>query len=131
MALGRPSKRRRRGESAGAGAKDATGSDPLTNVVIADIVLRGAGILLRQRLEKGLIAGQVPRERVRRLVEERSILTTAALYGASRLATRSPLGLALVAGGLAAKVLYDRGKRIEAERRARRLSAPGDPGTGT
>lgn len=98
--------------------------DPVTNLVIADIVLRGAGSLLRQKLEKGLITGQLDGDKARQLVEGRGMASSLALWGASRLATRSPIGLAVVAGGLAAKVLYDRGKRIEAKRRARKQSAP-------
>ena len=49
------------------------------------------------------------------------------LWGASRLATRSPVGLAVVAGGLAAKVLYDRGKAIEQRRRARKAALAPPP----
>lgn len=96
--------------------------DPVTNLVIADIVLRGAGSLLRQRLEKGLLTSQIESEKAKRLVESRGMVSTLALWGASRLATRSPAGLAVVAGGLAAKVLYDRGKRLEARRRAKRAA---------
>jgi hypothetical protein len=94
--------------------------DPVTNLVIADIVLRGAGSLLRQKLEKGLITGQLEADKAKRLVEGRGMASSLALWGASRLATRSPIGLAVVAGGLAAKVLYDRGKRIEAKRRVKK-----------
>ncbi|OBV12353.1 Guanylate kinase [Erythrobacter dokdonensis DSW-74] len=97
--------------------------DPVTNLVIADIVLRGAGSLLRQRLEKGLLTGQLDGDKAKHLVESRGMVSTLALWGASRLATRSPVGLAVVAGGLAAKVLYDRGKQIEAKRRARKAAA--------
>jgi hypothetical protein len=94
--------------------------DPVTNLVIADIVLRGAGSLLRRKLEKGLITGQLDGEKARRLIEGRGMVSSMALWSASKLATRSPAGLAVVAGGLAAKVLYDRGKRLEAKRRARK-----------
>jgi hypothetical protein len=94
--------------------------DPVTNLIIADVVLRGAGSLLRQRLEKGLLTGQLDGEKARRLVENRDMVSTLALWGASKLATRSPVGLAVVAGGLAAKVLYDRGKRLEATRQAKK-----------
>lgn len=104
--------------------------DPVTNLVIADIVLRGAGNLLRQRLEKGMLTGQLDNEKAKKLVESRGIASTLALWGASRLATRSPVGLAVVAGGLAAKVLYDRGKAIEGRRRKRKaLPAPPPPGS--
>jgi hypothetical protein len=94
--------------------------NPVTNMVIADIVLRGAGSLLRQRLEKGLLTSQLDGDKAHHLVESRGVVSALALWGASRLAMRSPVGLAVVAGGLAAKVLYDRGKQIEAKRRKRK-----------
>ena len=91
-----------------------------TNLVIADIVLRAAGGMLRERMEKGLLIKSYDAAKAERLVDGRSLATSLALWGASRLARRSPLGLAVVAGGLAAKVFYDRGKRLEAKRAARK-----------
>ena len=91
-----------------------------TNLVIADIVLRAAGGLLRNRMDKGLLVASYDKAKAEKLVDGRSLATSVALWGASRLATRSPIGLAVVAGGLAAKVLYDRGKRLNANRRTRK-----------
>ena len=91
-----------------------------TNLIIADIVFRAAGGLLRDRLEKGLLTRSYDSAKAEKLVDGRGLATTVALWGASHLARRSPLGLAVVAGGLAAKVFYDRGKRLERRRRARR-----------
>lgn len=121
--------RKRRAGKGGHGAQEATpgkaarklllpSPSAATNVVIADIVLRAAGGLLRDRMEKGILVRSHDKSKAHRMVEGRSIATSLALWGASRLARRSPLGLALVAGGLAAKVFYDRGKRLEAERSA-------------
>ncbi|MFN9499432.1 MAG: hypothetical protein ACK554_01380 [Erythrobacteraceae bacterium] len=98
--------------------------NPVTNMVIADIVLRGAGSLLRQRLEKGLLTSQLDGDKAHHLVESRGVVSALALWGASRLAMRSPVGLAVVAGGLAAKVLYDRGKQVQARRRTRKSAKP-------
>lgn len=95
-----------------------------TNLVIADIVLRAAGGMLRNRLEKGMLIKSYDKAKAERLVDGRSLATNVALWGASHLARRSPLGLAVVAGGLAAKAFYDRGKRLEAKRNARRPAAP-------
>lgn len=97
-----------------------------TNLVIADIVMRAAGGLLRDRLEKGLIVRHPDgAAKADKLVAKRGVATSAMLWGASRIARRSPFGLAVVAGGLAAKVLYDRGKELEAKRAKKK--AGGDP----
>ena len=103
-----------------------------TNVMIADIVLRAAGSLLRARLEKGLLVqsygpDEKGRAKAARLIEGRSLGASLALWGASHLARRSPLGLALVAGSLALKVLYDRGKRLETKRRPSRRQPAAPP----
>ncbi|WP_296717313.1 hypothetical protein [Erythrobacter sp.] len=114
-----PTKRTDAGKS---GESRLPSPDPATNLMIADVVLRGANLLLRKRLEKGLLTGQIGSDNAKRLVENRGVMSTVALWGASRLATRSPVGLAVVAGGLAAKVLYDRGKRVQAKRRTRKTA---------
>jgi len=101
-----------------------------TNLVIADIVLRAAGGLLRDRLEKGLIVKSHGKAKADKLVGNRGLASSLALYGASRLARRSPLGLAVVAGGLAAKVFYDRGKRLEKKRRVAKSAPPAPPSSG-
>ena len=93
-----------------------------TNLVIADIVLRAAGSLLRDRLEKGLLIKGHGEDKAAKLLGKRGLASSLALYGASRIARRSPMGLAVVAGGLAAKVFYDRGKRLEAKRRAKKAA---------
>ncbi|WP_156317980.1 hypothetical protein [Porphyrobacter sp. AAP60] len=95
-----------------------------TNLVIADIVMRAASGLLRKRMEKGMLIKSYDSARAEKLVDGRGVAATVALWGASRLATRSPIGLAVIAGGLAAKVLYDRGKQIQTDRRSRKV-----PGT--
>jgi hypothetical protein len=95
-----------------------------TNLVIADIVLRAAGGLLRDRLEKGLLVKSYDQTKAEKLVDGRGVASSLALWGASHLARRSPIGLAVVAGGLAAKVFYDRGKRLEKKRRAKKAAPP-------
>ncbi|NKB16046.1 MAG: hypothetical protein HC774_02675 [Sphingomonadales bacterium] len=131
--LGRAAKGAKRGGKASPDALEPTDAKPTapgglplpspvagTNLVIADIVLRAAGGYLRNRMEKGLLVKSYDKAKAEKLVDGRNLATSLALWGASRIATRSPVGLAVVAGGLAAKVLYDRGKRLESKRRARR-----------
>ena len=97
--------------------------DPATNLLIADIVLRGASSLFRKNVEKRVASKTAQsEEEAQQLLDGRGIIRTLGLYGASKLATRSPLGLGIVAGGLVAKTLYDRGKARQ--RRMRRKSRP-------
>ncbi|MEO1489172.1 MAG: hypothetical protein AAFR88_07030 [Pseudomonadota bacterium] len=82
-----------------------------TNLMIADIALRGASSLFRRNVEGRIArAGSRNEDEARDALDGRTVLTSIALYGASKMATRSPIGLGLVVGGLAFKVLYDRGK---------------------
>ena len=93
-------------------------TNPATNLVIADVVLRGISLLLRKNIEKKVAKASYGDEsRAHDLVKGRTIGTSLALYGASRLATRSPLGLGVVTGALIAKTLYDRGKTRQRQRR--------------
>ncbi|MEA1619989.1 hypothetical protein SOQ14_13785 [Erythrobacter sp. T5W1-R] len=122
----RPARSRAKSKSAEPAATPETGTDaglagvplpstnPATNFLIADIVLRAAGDLVRERVERGMITKTYDEEKAEELVDSSGLLTTVALYGISRIATRSPAGLAIVAGGLVLKALYDRGKSIEA-----------------
>ncbi len=86
-------------------------TNPGTNLLIADIVVRGASTLLRRGVEERVVKASADTdEEAREVLDGRTMLTTLALYGASKLATRSVPGLAVVAGGLVLKTLYDRGK---------------------
>ncbi len=141
MARGKGASKGKRGKAAAAPPTDAAaaktsaptgpGGLPLpspvaaTNLVIADIVLRAAGGMLRNRMERGLLVKSYDKAKADKLVDGRGLATSVALWGASHLARRSPLGLAVVAGGLAAKVFYDRGKRLEAKRKARKAPTGG------
>lgn len=88
-------------------------TDPATNFVITDIMLRAAGDFAREAIERKTLTETYDRETAEKIVSSQSIAKTIALYGITRIATRSPVGLAVVAGGLALKALYDRGKSIE------------------
>ena len=86
-------------------------TNPATNLLIADIVVRGASTLLRKKVQKRVAEASAGSEsEAREVLDGRTMLTTLGLYGASKLATRSVPGLAIVTGGLLVKTLYDRGK---------------------
>ncbi|MEM6907434.1 MAG: hypothetical protein AAF494_02040 [Pseudomonadota bacterium] len=106
-------------------AKDAAGvrekaetsaSGQAVNAVLAGIILRGLGDVVLDKLEQRLVIARYDPARARDLIDGRTVFTSLALYGASKLATRSVPGLAVVAGGLFAKSLYDRGKRLQRSR---------------
>ncbi|MEM6584236.1 MAG: hypothetical protein AAF692_00610 [Pseudomonadota bacterium] len=82
-----------------------------TNLLIADIVVRGASRLFRDSVERRVAKASAQDEgEAEALLDGKTLIKSLAIYGASKLATRSPVGLGLVAGGLAVKTLYDRGK---------------------
>ena len=82
--------------------------DPMTNLIIADVALRGGGRLLRHVVERSLLGVKYTPDQARDIVKGRSM--TQALVGTAvaRIATRSVPGALLVGGGLIAKALYDR-----------------------
>lgn len=99
-------------------------TNPATNLLIADIVVRGASTLLRKSIDKRVVRASADSdEEAREVLNGRTILTTIGLYGASKIATRSLPGLALVTGGLVAKTLYDRGRVLQARRRLAKSGA--------
>ena len=97
----------------------APSPNPATNLLIAEVVLRGASTLFRKRVEKKVAKASYEDEaEAERLLDGKTVITTLGLYSASKLATRSPLGLGVVASGLVLKTLYDRGKARQQRRRS-------------
>jgi hypothetical protein len=90
--------------------------NPATNLMLADIVIRGGGRLLRHTVEKTLLGAKYPPGKADDIVKSRTMLHTLVGTAVARVATRSVPGALIVGGGLLAKTLYDRSKRpIEAE----------------
>ena len=91
-------------------SKDQTHVNADPKRMLGDIVLRNAGQLFHDTLHKRMVVSKYDPDKARESMDGRTVLTSVALYGASRLAARSTAGLAVVAGGLVLKALYDRGK---------------------
>ena len=92
--------------------------NPMTNLVIADIALRGGGRLLRHTVERVLLGAKYSPEKAKDIVKGRSMGQTLLGTAIARVATRSVPGALLVGGGLLAKTLFDRrkgGRRARAE----------------
>lgn len=88
----------------------APGSDPVTNVILADLVLRGGGELLRRVVETNLLGRAVGKGKAQKIIKGGSMGQTLLRTAAIRIATRSVPGAIIVGGGLLAKALYDRKK---------------------
>jgi hypothetical protein len=98
--------------------------NPATNVLIAEILVRGAGRLARRTMEKGLLKARFDQEQAAAIVEGRGLAHTLVSTTVARVATRSVPGALLVGGGLLAKTLYDRSiSRHKARRRGRKTLA--------
>lgn len=89
---------------------DASKTTPDTNRLIADVLVDGAGKLARQLLQDRATIAPYNADAPREYSDGRAALSAIAVYGASKLAARGTAGLALVAGGLVLKALYERGK---------------------
>ncbi len=92
-------------------------TDPATNAVITGLIVKGAGRVLLNQLEKRMVVAAYDPVKARELIDGRTMITSIALYGASKLAAKSVPGLAVVAGGMLLKTLYDRGRTLQAARR--------------
>ena len=103
---------RRKAKAATAKA-DGISPNPMTNLLIADLALRGGGQLLRHAIERTVLGTKYTPDKVKKIVKGRSMVQTLIGTAAARIATRSVPGAIVVGGGLLAKALYDRreGKR--------------------
>ena len=93
-------------------AKDmpAPSPNPMTNIVLADIVLRSGGQLMRHAVERTVLGVKYDKKKARDIVKGRSMAQTLVSTALARLATRSVPGALLVGGGMLAKALFDRRK---------------------
>ena len=87
---------------------------PMTNVILADVLLRAGGQLLRRSVETGLLGRQFGKGKAKKIVKGRSMTQTLLGTAIARIATRSVPGAIIVGGGLLAKTLYDRRRAAEA-----------------
>ena len=92
-------------------------SNPSTNLIIHDILLRSVGRLSRLTVEKMVLGRQYGSQFAKDAVENRSVVHTLAAYGVTKVATKSVPGAIAVSSALALKVLFD---RSQSRRKARR-----------
>jgi hypothetical protein len=116
---------RRTASKARAGVKEVPppSPNPMTNLIIADIVLRGGGRLLRNLVERNVLKAKYPPETAKSIVTGRGMVQTLIGTAVARIATRSVPGALLVGGGLVAKALYDRRKGHDAKSKGEKAIA--------
>jgi hypothetical protein len=94
----------------------APSPNPMTNLLIADLAMRGGERLVRLAVERAMLGMKYSDEKASKLVKGRSLVQTLVGTTAMRIATKSVPGALLVGGGLLAKTLYDRRKSAAAAR---------------
>jgi hypothetical protein len=116
---------RRTASKAKQGVKDVPppSPNPMTNLIIADLVLRGGGRLLRTMVERNVLKTKYPADTAKSIVSGRGMAQTLISTAVARVATRSVPGAILVGGGLIAKALYDRRKGAEAKEQGKKAIA--------
>jgi len=100
--------------------------NPVTDLILTDIALRGVARLSRHYAEKKLLKTRYDSETAKQVVEQRSISQTLLATAAARLATRSVPGAAITVVGILGKALHDRskGKRDALREERKQLRAP-------
>ena len=103
-------------------------TNPATNLLIADVVLRGLTRLVRRNIEKDMLRAQYEPDEAKRILNGRSLGQKAVQITAARVATRSLPGALLITGGLLAKAMFDRSqsKRKAARKGSRQLEEQAD-----
>ncbi|MEZ5743999.1 MAG: hypothetical protein R3D89_09850 [Sphingomonadaceae bacterium] len=89
--------------------------NPYTNLLIADIVLRGGSFLVKRGIEKGLLGVKYAPGKAEKIIKGRTMGEALIGTAIARIATRSVPGAILVGGGMLAKTLYDRKKGLAAQ----------------
>ncbi len=109
---------------------DGPSPNPMTNLLIADLALRGGGQLLRHMVERTMLGAKFSPAKAKNIIGGRSMLQTLLGTAAARIATRSVPGAILVGGGLLAKTLFERSqdKRSTRAKGHREITAQAERG---
>jgi hypothetical protein len=112
-------------KSAGETLKNAppASPNPMTNLILTDLLLRTGGQLLRRTVESALLQTQYDKKKAKHLIKGRSMSQTLVATAIARIATRSVPGALIVGGGSLAKMLYDRAQARKAERKGKQAVA--------
>ncbi len=108
---------------------EGTSPNPMTNLILTDLLLRGGGQLLRHAVETALLASKYDKTKAKKIIKGRSLTQTIVSTAVARIATRSVPGAIVVGGASLAKLLYDRRRgrvaRLEGQRDVAKQAAKG------
>jgi hypothetical protein len=82
--------------------------NPMTNLILTDLLLRTGGQLMRRTIEHALLQTQYDKKKAKHIIKGRTMTQTLVSTAIARFATRSVPGAIIVGGGTLAKMLYDR-----------------------
>lgn len=82
--------------------------NPMTNLILTDLLLRGGGQILRHAVEAALLSSKYDKSKAKKIIKGRSLTQTIVSTAVARIATRSVPGAIVVGGASLAKLLYDR-----------------------
>lgn len=99
-------------------------TDPATNLLLTDIVLRGATVMARMAIEQALLNQRYDPKTAKTIVAKRGLGKRLFSMGISRIAARSLPGMLVVGSGMAGKIMLDRARARRQARRAALSSAP-------
>ena len=103
--------------------------NPMTNLILTDLLLRGGGQIMRHAVEAALLASKYDKSKAKKIIKGRSLTQTIVSTAVARIATRSVPGAILVGGASLAKLLYDRRRgraaRVEGQRDVAEQAAKG------
>ncbi|MCW1401167.1 hypothetical protein OKA06_02030 [Novosphingobium sp. MW5] len=85
--------------------------NPMTNLLITDLLLRGGGRLLKNVVERTVLGASFTPAKAKKIVKGRSMTQTLVGTALARVATRSVPGAIVVGGGVLAKALYERRRK--------------------
>lgn len=94
-------------------------SNPATNLIMANAIIRAGSILFRKAVEKRMLKDRYGKDTAQSIVENQGMGANLLSLGMARMAAKSSTGAVVVGGGMLAKTLYDR-------RQAKKARAKGD-----
>jgi hypothetical protein len=104
--------------------------NPQTNLLIANVALRGGSLLARRAVERGLLGSKYSPTKAKSILRGRSFSETLVHSAIARMAMHSVPGAIVVGGSLLAKTLYDRTRsyqaRVEGEQALHAMAKDGE-----